>query len=763
MKKRIISFLTVVAIILPNQIKAQDLTTDLLECMNFSNDLSLGNDYYNAVPNGGNIGFTTDKLGNSNAALKFTGNYKPSLRFTGSVADKSNLWTISFWVKPNSMPTPGYFTYLYSLGSDGGDQTLILKNNTIEIGNYQISGAAQTLVSETLSPNFANSWHHIVALKKTDSLQLYIDGVLNKSVKATRNTSYYGTAANPTETMGCRYNSTYFYNGALDQFRRYNSAITKSQIDSLYNTPFLPVTKVRANNTLLRFLAMSNNFTDEISNTVATSSNVTFTTDKTGGTNAAANFNISNPVTYSGYQIKTPNLWTISFWVKPNSLSDGISYLYSCGSDGGDQSIYLNNNVLGIGNYTNVGSNTSLTSTTLPSNFINSWHHIVAIKKTDSLLLYIDGIRNNSVYLTENTSFYGYGPYSVALGSRYNNTNLFSGNLDQYKRYSRAFTQQEVKALYNDYQGTCGSLPNSLINCVSFNNKMFDEATNNFVGQYNVPSPTYTTDKLNNLNYAIQVGDIYSTVRVLPQTLTDLWSISMWIKPTSMPAQGQTQYIYSLGAYGGDQTLALTNNTIVLGNYLTQGYAAGLTSSVLPLNFANNWHHIVGIKKQDSLLLYIDGALVGTQPNVPSTSFYGIYVPTEQMLGARYDNTYPFIGSIDQFSRYGRPLSKTEVLEFYQNYSKPCGVVSNNLDEQNSIREFTLYPNPVKDLLEIDLSNVQTAKLLEIYNATGTLITKKEISNLKKESVNVEQIVSGVYVLKIINSDKIYTSKFIKE
>ena len=67
-----------------------------------------------------------------------------------------------------------------------------------------------------------------------------------------------------------------------------------------------------------------------------------------------------------------------------------------------------------------------------------------------------------------------------------------------------------------------------------------------------------------------------------------------------------------------------------------------------------------------------------------------------------------------------------------------------------------VYPNPVKRTVTVDVENVS---LIEIYSLTGQLV--KSIKNSK--TVNVEDINTGILIIKVYNDKGIYSSKFIKE
>ncbi len=87
--------------------------------------------------------------------------------------------------------------------------------------------------------------------------------------------------------------------------------------------------------------------------------------------------------------------------------------------------------------------------------------------------------------------------------------------------------------------------------------------------------------------------------------------------------------------------------------------------------------------------------------------------------------------------------------------------VNSNLGvEDIAFKNMTLYPNPVKDNLNILLSDNSEIESLEVYDLNGKLILKS--SNIEN-TLNVSNLKAGVYLLKIYQDGRCKTNKFIKE
>jgi len=84
---------------------------------------------------------------------------------------------------------------------------------------------------------------------------------------------------------------------------------------------------------------------------------------------------------------------------------------------------------------------------------------------------------------------------------------------------------------------------------------------------------------------------------------------------------------------------------------------------------------------------------------------------------------------------------------------------SNNIKASNII-EFSAFPNPVSQgKLTITTFNTKEKKVT-IYNVLGKRVFAQKFSGNNKQ-LDVSQINSGIYIMKIIEGDKVATKKLI--
>ena len=76
------------------------------------------------------------------------------------------------------------------------------------------------------------------------------------------------------------------------------------------------------------------------------------------------------------------------------------------------------------------------------------------------------------------------------------------------------------------------------------------------------------------------------------------------------------------------------------------------------------------------------------------------------------------------------------------------------------MRDFTFYPNPVKDILKID--NTAVIDEIEIFSASGSSVLFQKINNLHSE-INVSSLSSGFYLLRVKSDGEEKTIKILKK
>lgn len=144
---------------------------------------------------------------------------------------------------------------------------------------------------------------------------------------------------------------------------------------------------------------------------------------------------------------------------------------------------------------------------------------------------------------------------------------------------------------------------------------------------------------------------------------------------------------------------------------------------------ANRWYKLKSVTSENEIQFFVDGALVHTIPNFSKTNIRGINLLHDNTSGGAY---------IDNIKINDEVMAVNDV-------------------KKTNIK---LYPNPVKDILKINLSDNETISEINIYNVAGQKL--KTVS--KQTEINVESLANGVYMIDIkTDKNKTYNSKFIKQ
>ena len=144
---------------------------------------------------------------------------------------------------------------------------------------------------------------------------------------------------------------------------------------------------------------------------------------------------------------------------------------------------------------------------------------------------------------------------------------------------------------------------------------------------------------------------------------------------------------------------------------------------------ANQWYQLKVEIRENSILYYINGNLVATGENFTKTNIEGINFVHDNFSGAAY---------IDNIKINNIQLGVQAVQS----------------------KKLITYPNPVKDILKIDLPKGEKTKVNEVYNAVGQKVA--QFSDQKEISLN--NLKAGLYLVKVLTDDNsVHTTKIIKE
>jgi hypothetical protein len=415
----------------------------------------------------------TDHYGNANNAYYFDG-VDDYIDVTNSLLLQPTQWTYSAWVNFSSNPGLGLNAYILSIGGAGATQTIAVNNNS-NVNNqgliattYEEVGSTPTFVLSGSLPTLG-SWYHVVGVRETDTIRLYINGVQVQKAATTSSAITYGSAAY-FATIAARQNtSNGLFNGYMDNVRIYSRPLSSTEVSQLYTTTSGCFTPTDITSGMLACYSLNGNANDGSGNNINGTiyGSPTLGTDHYGNASNAFYFDgVDDYIDITNSLLFQPTQWTYSAWLNFSSNpSVGLNaYILSIGGAGATQGIAVNNNS-NVSNqglisttYEAVGSTpTFVLSGSLPT--LGSWYHVVGVRETDTIRLYVNGVQVQRAITTSSAISYGNATNFATIAARQNTSNgLFNGYMDNVRIYSRPLTAGEVSTLYTT-TSTCGSIP----------------------------------------------------------------------------------------------------------------------------------------------------------------------------------------------------------------------------------------------------------------------------------------------------------------
>jgi hypothetical protein len=167
---------------------------------------------------------TADRFGNANSAYSFDGNndyirtaYSQTLDFTGDL-------TISAWVRTSQAGAIIFSNMLETSPHSGYSLRLALN------GDIHFMSGDMSLIGKT--PVNTNRWTHVAVTLSGTTATSFVNGVLDTS-----ETVGVPVSSSVDQTIGASDSPHYFWNGAIDDVRVYNRALSFSEIGTLYTIP----------------------------------------------------------------------------------------------------------------------------------------------------------------------------------------------------------------------------------------------------------------------------------------------------------------------------------------------------------------------------------------------------------------------------------------------------------------------------------------------------------------------------------------------
>ena len=437
---------------------------------NFNNSLSdITNTYtFTSSPNVAGS-YTTDRFGNSNSAYVTPQGSQVQLSIAGltNLPQGSNPRTLSVWMKFNasSQSDIGIFEYGTQTDNQTCGLTQIGSNNTIPY-SLKAYGFANDFNASSYAAiyNYATTnaeWYHYVLTYDIGMLRVYRNGnLLIEQNSATWNTQ--GNTLRLLSSIATLLSGTN-YSVAIDDLKIYNSVLSQTQINQMYQTDF-PAT----NTNLIAYFPLNNSYNATIGNYAFAPVNSGSLSYVTGVNGQAVNIGNSNALANGGglgsgdlgNDLSYENL-TVSFWMKRNTnasnayetASELFGSLYFRDRPGSIQ--IGSRREFGVAQGTVNGAFNS-NSTFFDENLLGKWVHVAQVFKNVSgvkyLEIYINGELKALKLLPLSSPIYKYN-LVVALGGGTDSGGNFLLNkyaniaIDEVMYFNRALSFPEILSL----------------------------------------------------------------------------------------------------------------------------------------------------------------------------------------------------------------------------------------------------------------------------------------------------------------------------
>lgn len=487
-------------------------------------------------------------------------------------------------------------------------------------------------------------WHHVAFTFNSGTVSCWIDGE-SAALTAAYNdgiTSLHDATVDLMVGTALSSNSSaYRLTGSLEDIQVYNTALSESEILTIYNT--------RINSPLIAWYA-TNTGIDRTGNHNGTPTSVTPITGKKG---VAGSFNGTTSKIDCGADWIGKSACTISAWIYLNSWGEGSvgnglgriidngKILFYCQQSGtslyftSDLSVYPHAEVDAIS--------------------LGSWIHVAVTRNTAGVAnFYVNGILSGTADQASGAPTVG---TNILIGNNSAATRTFDGIIDDLRIYDEVLSADQI---YNIYRGLNVSIL-----------AHYDMSTGTDVTGKHSGTPTNVTSTTGNIGVAGSFNGTTSKIDCGVDWIgTQNITVSCWCYANSY---GESYYprivdngkflIYPYGdvAQTPVKGIRLTNN-------------GGTTYAVSGLiDLVGAWHHIAITRTTDGLgSIYVDGELSGSAGQSMGTPT--AVDTTNVILGNNSAGTRTFDGIIEDLRIYNEILPASQIAAMYDWRKKSNGI-----------------------------------------------------------------------------------------
>lgn len=712
----------------------------------------------NGTVNGATL--TADRFGNANSAYNFNG-ASDFISFTGPATIQTDNWTITAWVKPASLNQVGTVVNNGAdNGSSGDGYAMGMRDaNVGSSGNAFAAIFGQvSLINSGFNFASTTTWVHLVMVRQGGTTKFYFNGVQTPLTSTS-------TPLTPTQFRIGSSTGIRFWNGAIDEVKIYNIALTALQIQQDYASS--NQTQAPGSGNALSFDGV-NNYVEIVNNAAIPS---------------------SGPV-------------TVEAWLKYNSSSGRFNWFKKGTTNG--YGLYLLNNTVFVITFDVINWNTGVVLSQ------NTWQHITFTYDGTTQRIYKNGILAASI----NAGYINASP-NAYIGANFTGqeSGFFMGQIEEVRIWNTALSQSQIRDRMCRKITSTDALINNMAAYYNFDeatgNTAFDGTTNANNGTL-INGPTRVTsgaaigntsahDYVNatkTASIAHANGESFTVtsstgnpdaiqvyrVDVQPNTLTGTAGVGANNKYFGVfQVNGTTPTYQAVYNYNGNPFVTPANesqlrlykradnavtswsfltaipnepaNTITVTGESTE-YILGSIGSPLPINLIS----FGGSKQNSDVLLQwrtaneLNVSRFELQRSDDGQNFNTI--GTIQAAGTVYSFTDPNIFN-------------SKIVVFYRLKSIDAdgrfsisGIVK--LSRHDGIL-LAVFPNPVKDKINLSMPGTDEKWKTNLYTLDGRLINNFIINASQNIQIPVQYLSKGNYILELSNGVIKHIVRFVKE
>jgi hypothetical protein len=619
----------------------------------------------------GAVGYTTGKAGQAfsfdgSAAQYISIPSSPSLNISGD-------HTVSFWVRPNALPTSGYAYPVVSKWANGIEhkQVQINASGTITYFLYGTTAASGVTSTATLQPGV---WSHVVATYDGAAMKIYINGARDASTPANNDvgdgagTLYLGYNPDAAFAGGEAY-----FNGLLDEVGWYNRALSQEEVSALSDITPDPFS----------FTAR----TDVPQSTIIESNAITVT-----GVNASTAISITG----GEYAVSTDSGSTWGSWTSAEGTvcpSNQVKVHLTSS----ESFVTLTTATLTIGGVSGAFHVTTLPMDTAPDPF--SFTARTGVPQSTNIVS--NAITVTGINASAEISISG-GEYAVSTngGSTWGSWTSAAGSVSPNNQVKVRLESSTSPSTLTTANLTIGGITGEFnVTTVSINGLVAwwkaENNANDSVGGNNgtVNGATFAAGKTGQALGFDGTDDHVAQGASYKNVVSNTFTMEFWANPaatravtfqTNSGAEGISNQRYAIFPEQGGADVNIVGAGVSVGTNgvsVFEHTSENLYSPIVYDAVLSGWTHIAVVYTDKVATLYVNGALVatGVAPHARLTQVF----PSSRFGGTSYGY---YRGALDEVRIFNRALTSAEIEQFAAfNFNAQNGVARNTEVVSNSI------------------------------------------------------------------------------